>query len=98
MRRLILSLLFLLPTVAIADTLGQDKEIHFKFAGGLATAIYIEARDQGYSKSESYLIGVGTTILAGAFKEAVLDTGWDRIDMRYNVYGAVTVPIIMLWY
>lgn len=78
----------------------NDKRSHFFVSAGISMAVTAYANGKGYNKTESFLIGVGTTTLIGLAKEGIdgyAGTGTREVDdMTANILGAVTGSLLSM--
>ena len=76
----------------------KDKRMHFAVSAVIATSTTAYARNEGYDKVESFLIGFGTTVLVGLIKEGIdgrrKNGHQESDDMKANILGAMSGALI----
>jgi len=72
----------------------RDKQKHILGTGVLATAITGIARNKGYSKMESFLLGAGSALALGALKEGIDGYSAGGTRSRYDV-GADAIGAVL---
>ena len=68
----------------------RDNLAHITLNAGLCWWVTTTARNYGLSKTQAFLLGTGTGIAFGFFKESVVDKNFDRTDMQSWAIGAAT--------
>ena len=101
MKKILIALL--LASQLQAFSVEQDKQKHFAVGAAVSFTSANIAKYYGLSTSDSYLVGVGMSFLAGFVKEAYDSrnggTGFDTTDLWYTHAGGLAggVPAIIIF-
>lgn len=76
----------------------RDKELHFAASGGLSTLMYSSLRNEHkMNRKRAYIYAVAFGLAVGALKE-MNDQRFDWQDMKYNLLGSATVPLLIIYF